>query len=344
MKALVTGDAGFIGSHIVERLLKDGHSVVVLDNFSTGKEENLSIVSDLLSANRYPLNAETSTNRYTLIRGDIRSYEACLKACSGVDVVFHQAALRSVPKLMKTSHDYNDVSIDGTLTLLEAARECKVKRFVFASSSSVYGDPDTFPEREDFYPMLIFPYALLKLAGEYYCRIFNENFGVEYVSLRYFNVYGPRQALDDEYAVVAPKFINCILNDEPPPIFGNGKQSRDFVYIDNVVEANIFAATVPLCDTRYEIRDTNANRYPLVFNIANGQDNTVLGLVEVLNKIMGKNIKPEFLDPRPGDVFKTHADISRAKQFLGYKPKVGFEEVLRRTVEYWKNQRIVNRV
>ena len=355
MKALVTGGAGFIGSHIVERLLKDGHSVVVLDNFSTGREENLSFVSDLLSANRYPLttnlsanryplNANLSANRYTLIRGDIRSYETCLKACSGVDVVFHQAALRSVPKSMKAPHDYNDVNIDGTLTLLEAARECKVKRFVFASSSSVYGDPDTFPEREDFYPMLISPYALSKLAGEYYCRIFNENFGVECVSLRYFNVYGPRQALDDEYAVVVPKFINCILNDEPPPIFGNGKQSRDFTYIDNVVEANILAATVPLRDTRYEIRDTNANRYPLVFNIANGQDNTVLGLVEVLNKIMGKNIKPEFLGPRPGDVFKTHADISKAKQFLGYEPKVGFEEGLRRTVEYWKKQRIVNRV
>ena len=156
--------------------------------------------------------------------------------------------------------------------------------------------------------------------------------------MRYFNVYGPRQALDDEYAVVVPKFTNCILNDEPPPIFGNGKQSRDFTHIDNVVEANILAATVSLRDTRYEIRGTN------VFNIANGKDNTVLHLVEVLNKIIGKDIKPEFLDPRPGDVFKTHADISKAKQFLGYKPKVDFEEGLRRTVEYWKNQRIAYRV
>jgi len=362
MKALVTGGAGFIGSHIVERLLKDGHSVVVLDNFSTGRPENLSFVcgdsesGDLVAWCHSDTNNSSETGDlvswchgdFTLIRGDIRSHETCLKACEGIDVVFHQAALRSVPKSMKAPHDYNDVNIDGTLTLLEAARECKVKRFVFASSSSVYGDPDTFPEKEDFYPMLISPYALSKLAGEYYCRIFNENFGVECVSLRYFNVYGPRQALDDEYAVVVPKFINCILNDEPPPIFGNGKQSRDFTYIDNVVEANLLAATVDLSSPRHPrsyTRDSGSNYtlhpapYTLVFNIANGQDNTVLGLVEVLNKIMGKNIKPKFLDPRPGDVFKTHADISKAKQFLGYDPKVDFEEGLRRTVEYWRAQR-----
>ena len=371
MKALVTGGAGFIGSHIVERLLKDGHSVVVLDNFSSGRPENLSFVSggsksaDLINWCHNDTNNSSETcdfvtwhhGGFMLIRGDIRGYSTCLKACRGVDVIFHEAALRSVPKSMKAPHDYNDVNIDGILNMLEAARENKVRRFVFASSSSVYGDPGTFPEKEDFYPMLISPYALSKLAGEYYCRIFHENFGVECVSLRYFNVYGPRQALDDEYAVVVPKFIHCILNDEPPPIFGNGLQSRDFTYIDNVVEANILAATAPLTsqgrnvtkspgvsgalrnahDTQYPAPNT---QYPtphtLVFNIANGSDNTVLHLVDVLNKIIGKDIKPKLLPVRAGDVFKTHADISKARKYLGYEPKVDFEEGLSRTVEYFR--------
>jgi len=332
MKALVTGGAGFIGSHIVERLLKDGHSVVVLDNFSSGREENLSFVS----------NYALSANRYTLIRGDIRGYSTCLKASRGVDVIFHEAALRSVPKSMKAPHDYNDVNIDGILNMLEAARENKVRRFVFASSSSVYGDPPKFPEKEDFYPLLISPYALSKLAGEYYLRVFSENYGLEAVALRYFNVYGPRQALDDEYAVVIPKFIHCILNDEPPPIFGNGLQSRDFTYIDNVVEANILAATVPLTS---HVPASKASGRPtsLVFNVANGKDNTVLHLVEVLNKIIGKDIKPKLLPVRAGDVFKTHADISKIQTILGFKPLVDFEEGLRRTVEYWKGKRLAIR-
>ena len=311
MRYLVTGGAGFIGSHIVERLLKEGHSVRVLDNFFTGKRENLSF-------------AKTQA-KFELIEGDIRDKAICSKSCEGVDVVFHQAALRSVPKSMEIPHDFNAVNIDGTLNLLEACREHKVKRFVFASSSSVYGDTDKFPEREDAYPLLISPYALSKLAGEYYCRIFSENFGVETVSLRYFNVFGPRQALDDEYAVVIPKFINCIMNDKQPPIFGNGKQSRDFTYIDNVVEANILAATTPgiKCE---------------VFNVANGKDNTVLYLVEALNKIFGKGLKPTFLPVRAGDVFRTCADISRIKSKLSFKPKVDFDEGLKKTVGWFKQK------
>jgi UDP-N-acetylglucosamine 4-epimerase len=230
-KFLVTGGAGFIGSNIVERLLKDGHFVRVLDNFFSGRRENLSFAQILGAKN------------YELIEGDIRDKATCAKACEGVDYVLHQAALRSVPKSMKDPESYNDVNINGTLYMLQAASTAQVKRFVLASSSSVYGDTDKFPEREDAYPLLISPYALSKLAGEYYCRIFSEHFGLEAVCLRYFNVFGPRQALDDEYAVVIPKFIHCILHDEQPPIFGTGKQSRDFTYIDNVVQQASLNAT-----------------------------------------------------------------------------------------------------
>ncbi|MCX5701483.1 MAG: SDR family oxidoreductase [Candidatus Omnitrophica bacterium] len=323
MKFLVTGGAGFIGSHIVERLLKEGHFVRVLDNFYTGKPENLSFTSELRTPN------------YELIKGDIRDKATCEAACNGIDFVLHQAALRSVPKSMQAPHDYNEVNIDGTLNMLEACRENKVKRFVFASSSSVYGDTDKFPEKEDAYPLLISPYALSKLAGEYYCRIYSEHFKLETVCLRYFNVFGPRQALDDEYAVVIPKFIHCILHDQQPPIFGTGKQSRDFTYIDNVVDANILSATVKLPTPNSQL-PTNAVVHK-VFNVANGKDNTVLQLVDSLNKIIGKNIKPQFLPVRAGDVFRTSADISRIKKILKFEPKVSFEEGLRKTVEHFRN-------
>jgi nucleoside-diphosphate-sugar epimerase len=368
MRYLVTGGAGFIGSHIVERLLKAGHFVRVLDNFSSGKRENLAFVGTVPVKANLKLQKGTvpKSSNFELIEGDIRDKTTCNKAYQGIDIISHQAALRSVPKSMQAPHEYNEVNIDGTVNLLEAARENKIKRFVFASSSSVYGDTYKFPEREDAYPLLISPYALTKLAGEYYCRIFSEHFGLETVCLRYFNVFGPRQALDDEYAVVIPKFIHCILNDQQPPIFGTGKQSRDFTYIDNVVEANILAATQELEGSvppagggtpglpaaiaahptlRYvgvgvgrgaSVSDPNASAH-YVFNVANGKDNTVLQLVEVLNKIIGKNIKPKFLPVRPGDVFRTCADISRINKILGFKPQVGFEEGLKRTVEYFKN-------
>ena len=310
-KYLVTGGAGFIGSHIVERLLKEGHFARVLDNFSSGKEENLVFTKGL------------GKDKFELIRADIRDKAACDSACAGVDYVLHQAALRSVPKSMEDPESYNDVNINGTLFLLQAASKHKVKRLAMASSSSVYGDTDKFPEEESAYPLLISPYALSKLAGEYYCRIFSEFFNLETVCLRYFNVFGPRQALDDEYAVVIPKFIHCIINDQPPPIFGTGKQSRDFTYIDNVVQANILAATTP--GIKHE-----------VFNVANGKDNTVLELVDALNKIIGKNIEPKFLPVRAGDVFRTLADVSKIKAKLGYEPKVDFKQGLRRTVDWFK--------
>jgi nucleoside-diphosphate-sugar epimerase len=336
MKFLVTGGAGFIGSNIVEALLtskarelspqgnvSEQVFVRVLDNFFTGKRENLAFAHDAIR-----------NTQYELIEGDIRDKSTCDAACRGIDYVLHQAALRSVPKSLEEPESYNEVNIGGTLNMLQAAAKNKVKRLVFASSSSVYGDTDKFPEREDAYPLLISPYALSKLAGEYYCRIFSEHYGLETVCLRYFNVFGPRQALDDEYAVVIPKFIHCILHDEQPPIFGTGKQSRDFTYIDNVVKANILTATIDVRGTR------TADRVPAmhdVFNVANGNDNTVLQLVEYLNKIIGKNIKPQFLPVRPGDVFRTLADIAKIKAKLGFEPKVDFEEGLRRTVNYFRS-------
>ncbi len=309
-KFLVAGGAGFIGSNITEYLLKEGHFVRVLDNFLSGKEENLAFTKGL------------GKDKFELIRGDIRDTAACEKACEGMDYVSLQAALRSVPQSMKHPEDYNDVNINGVLFMLQAASKKKVKRLVFASSSSIYGDTDKFPQKEEHLPLLISPYALSKLAGEYYCRIFSEFFNVETVCLRYFNVFGPKQALDDEYAVVVPKFIHCIMNDQQPPIFGTGKQSRDFTFISNVVSANVLAATTP--GIKHE-----------VFNVANGKDNTVLELVDIVNKIMGKNIKPKFLDARAGDVLKTHADISKIKSRLNYKPLVSFEEGLKKTVQYF---------
>ncbi len=232
-KFLIAGGAGFIGSSIAEHLIKQGHYVRVLDNFFSGKESNLDFAKGL------------GKDKFELIRGDIRDRAICEKACEGMDALTLQAALRSVPKSMEDPESYNDVNINGILCMLKAASKQKVKRFVFASSSSVYGNTDQFPQVESQYPLLISPYALSKLAGEYYCRIFSEFFNVETVCLRYFNVFGPKQALDDEYAVVIPKFIHCIMNDQPPPIFGNGKQSRDFTYIENVISANVLSMTKP---------------------------------------------------------------------------------------------------
>ena len=309
MRFLVTGGAGFIGSHITDYLLKEGHSVRVLDNFFTGKRENLR--SAMESAN------------FELIEGDIRDKKICEKASDGSDFIIHQAALRSVPKSMNDPESYNEVNINGTLFMLQAAAKNKVKRLVFASSSSVYGDVDKFPEREDFLPRLISPYALSKLAGEHYCRIFSEFFGLETVCLRYFNVFGPRQALDDEYAVVIPKFINCILKGEAPPIFGTGKQSRDFTFVENVVQANVQACLIPAIKHG-------------IFNVANGKDHTILELVELINKILKKKVEPVFLPVRPGDVFRTCADISAIRKALKFNPRASFEEGLRVTVESFK--------
>ncbi|PIQ84938.1 MAG: LPS biosynthesis protein WbpP [Candidatus Omnitrophica bacterium CG11_big_fil_rev_8_21_14_0_20_43_6] len=304
---LVTGGAGFIGSHIVEALVKQAKFVRVLDNFSSGKMSNLKGLE----------------SKIDLVKGDICSKATCIKATKGIDFVLHQAALRSVPKSLVEPHAYNRVNIDGTLNMLEASRQNKVERFVFASSSSVYGDVNEYPEKENFVPRPISPYALSKLTGEYYCKIFSLYFGLPTVTLRYFNVFGPRQAFDDDYAVVIPKFIDCLLNNQSPPIFGNGRQSRDFTFVQNAVSANLLAA----CSSKVKHG---------VFNVANGKDISVLDLVKILNEILGKNIRPRFLAKRAGDVFKTLADISLAAKLLNFKPKVNFLEGLKITVDFWK--------
>lgn len=306
---LVTGGAGFIGSHIAEILAGKGAFVRVLDNFSSGKMQNL----------------QGFIREVELIRGDIRDRNTCFKATKGIDFVLHQAALRSVPKSMERPREFNQVNIDGTLNMLEASLVNKIKRFVFASSSSVYGDVDRFPQEENFLPKPISPYALTKLTGEHYCKIYSSQFGLSTVSLRYFNVFGPRQSLDDEYAVVVPKFITCALKNEHYPIYGTGRQSRDFTYISNVVQANILAAK-------------KVGLKAGVFNIAGGRDYTLLELVKILNKITRKNIKAVFLDKRPGDVFKTRADLSRTKKILGFSPVTGFIEGLRLTVNYFEKK------
>jgi nucleoside-diphosphate-sugar epimerase len=304
---LVTGGAGFIGSHIVEALVKQGQYVRVLDNFSSGRISNLKGLE----------------KKIDLVRGDICSKATSVKATKQIDFVLHQAALRSVPKSMIQPHAYNRVNIDGTLNMLEASAQNKVKRFVFASSSSVYGDQKDYPQKESFVPSPISPYALSKLTGEYYCKIFSLHFGLPAVVLRYFNVFGPRQSLDDDYAVVIPKFINCLLKNQPAPIFGNGRQSRDFTFVQNVVSANLLAA------------GAGKVKYG-VFNIATGKDRSVLELVKILNKILGKDIPPKLLPIRPGDVFKTLADIGKSAKLLNFKPEVNFIDGLRITVDFWK--------
>lgn len=312
-KYLITGGAGFIGSNIAEVLIKQGDLVRVLDNFSSGYEENLHFAKGL------------PAGKLEIVRGDISNVADCERSCEGVDYVLHQAGLKSVPKSLKDPLSYNHVNIDGILFLLQAASKYKVKRFVFASSSSVYGNTDKFPQREDHLSLLISPYALSKLAGEYYCRIFSEFFNVETVALRYFNVFGPKQALDDEYSAVIPKFINAILNNEPPPIFGNGKQSRDFTYIDNVVSANIIAATTP--GLKHE-----------VFNAAVGKEYSVLDIVDGINRILGKKVEPKFLPVRAGDIFRSNSDISKIQRMTPYKPLVSFDDGLQKTVEYFRKK------
>ncbi|MFC1808110.1 NAD-dependent epimerase/dehydratase family protein [Candidatus Omnitrophota bacterium] len=321
---LVTGGAGFIGSHLAEYLYNNGQYVRVLDDFSSGKEENLSFAPNVGAA------SGREKNTFDLIRGDIRNKETCLKACDGIDYVLHQAALRSVPKSMSRPHEYNAVNIDGTINVLDSALRKGVLRVVLASSSSIYGDTSKFPQGESDTPLLISPYALTKLAAEYYSRVYSINHGLETVNLRYFNVFGPRQSLDDEYAVVIPKFITCMLNDESPPVHGDGTQSRDFTYIDNIVQANILSATA-------------ANLKCEVFNVACGSDNSILDIVNSVNKIINKDIKPKFEPSRQGDVKRTLANVDKIKRLTGFQPRVSFEEGLKTTVEWFSNNLLLQK-
>ncbi len=304
---LVTGGAGFIASHITEALLRKGHQVRVIDDLSSGRLENLSHIKD----------------KVEFLKGDIRDRALVKKAMKEIEYVIHAAAWRSVPKSMADPYGYTDVNVLATVSLLEEAVKEKVKRFVCVSSSSVYGDTDKMPLNEDMPTRPISPYAASKLADELFCGLFWRGFKLEAVSVRYFNVFGPRQSLENEYAVVVPKFIVCLMKGEQPPIYGDGKQSRDFTYVDNVVEGTILASQTPGVGGES-------------FNIALGEEHTVLDLLEQLNKIMGLNIKPKLIPPRPGDVRRTLADPSKAMKLLKWKGSVNFAEGLRKTVDWFK--------
>lgn len=309
-KILVTGGAGFIGSHIVDRLVNEGACVIVFDNLSSGKIENIA----------------QHKGKIKFIQKDLRDDSALEEALEGVELISHQAALRSVPKSMERPLEYHEVNVTATLKLFLKAKEKGIKRIAFASSSSVYGERFDFPEKESDCPKPISPYAATKLIDEHYAYLFSKQFSLGVVALRYFNVYGPRQSLDDEYAVVIPKFITCLLEGKNPPIYGDGEQMRDFTYVENVVEANILALTKPAVEGE-------------VFNIGNGLPNSVNGLLKSLNKIMNKNTSAVYLPLRPGDVRKTHSDISKAAKLLGWQPKIGFEEGLKKAVEWFKSRR-----
>ncbi|UCG34813.1 MAG: SDR family oxidoreductase [Candidatus Omnitrophota bacterium] len=306
-KVLVTGGAGFIGSHIVDRLVAIGARVVVLDNLFTGKIENI----------------EHNLDKIKFIQKDLTDDTALEEALEGIEFVSHQAALRSVPKSVEIPLDYQEVNATGTLKLLLKAKDKGVKRVVFASSSSVYGERVDFPEKEKDLPQPLSPYAATKLFGESWGYIFSQLYAVEMVSLRYFNVFGPRQSLENQYAVVVPKFINCLLNGKNPPIYGDGEQERDFTYIDNVVEANLVAL---------EKEGVTGE----VFNVADGSPKSVNYLLNSLKEITAINIDPVYEDLRPGDVRKTYADISKAKKLLGWQPKVDFYSGLKKTVTWFK--------
>ncbi len=280
MKFLVTGGAGFIGSNIVEELLKRGHTVRVLDNFATGKRENL----------------KEFNSDIELLEGDIRSYHIVRQAVKDIEVILHQAALPSVPRSINDPITTNEVNVMGTLNILDAAKDAGVRRIVYASSSSVYGDNPELPKREDMLPNPLSPYAVSKLAGEKYCQVFAKLYGIETVILRYFNVFGPRQDPNSQYSAVIPKFIKAIKEDKQPVIYGDGTQSRDFTYVSNVVEGNILAATKEI-------------ESGLVMNCATHGQMTLNELVNQLNKILGKEIKPVYDKPRPGEIKHSFADI-----------------------------------
>ena len=304
---LVTGGAGFIGSHTVDRLLSQQHQVRVLDDLSSGKLDNLAHVK----------------GRIEFVQGDIQDRTLMPSVMKGIEYALHIAAWRSVPKSMSDPMGYTDANVVGTANVLDAAVKAKVKRVVCVSSSSVYGETDAVPLREDQPCRPISPYACSKLVNEEYCGLFTRAYGLETACVRYFNVFGPRQSLENDYAVVIPKFISCLLKQQSPPVYGDGKQSRDFTYVDNVVEGTIAASQAPGVSGE-------------VFNIALGEEHSLLDLLKHLNTIMGLSIKPDFQPPRAGDVRRTLADPSKAARLLKWKGTIRFEEGLRRTVDWFR--------
>lgn len=303
---LVTGGAGFIGCNIVRRLLAEGHEVRVLDNFSTGSRDSLRDID------------------VELIEGDLTSYHMVQRAVAGVDYVLHQGALPSVPRSVIDPIASVNVNVLGTLNVLQAAQEAGVNRIIYASSSSIYGDSRELPLRERVLPSPKSPYAASKLAGEHLCRAFHKTYGLETIILRYFNVFGPHQNPYSQDSAVIPSFIMAGLSDCPAIVFGDGRQSRDFTFVDNVIDANLTAASAPEeCVGR-------------AFNIGSGQRHTLLDVLDALENILGTAIKRELRDPRPGDVEHSYADVEAAREYLGHEPMVGFQEGLERTVTWFR--------
>lgn len=308
---LVTGGAGFIGSNLCEALLDMGHEVRCLDNFSTGKRENL--------------DSFANNARFELIEGDIRDLDTCVKACEGVDYVTHQAAWGSVPRSIEHPLLYEEINIRGTLNMLEAARRNKVRRFVLASSSSVYGDDERLPKKEGQEGAVLSPYALTKLTNEEYARLYTKLYGLPAVALRYFNVFGRRQDPDGAYAAVIPRFVRALMKGEAPLIHGDGLQSRDFTYIKNVIQANIkaFLAGDAACGRAY--------------NIAFGSQITLRDMYGIISQTMGREeIAPVLGPPRAGDIRHSNADISKARQMLGYEPEWDFRQGIAETIAWYK--------
>ena len=304
---LITGGAGFIGSNLAHALVARGESVRILDDFSTGRPQNLQGMAE----------------RVEILRGDLRDPEAVARAVHGVEIVLHQAALNSIPRSIKEPGPTNAVNVVGTLLLLEAARAAGVRRVVYASSSSVYGDTPDLPKTEDLPLRPKAPYGVSKLAAELYCRVFTQVYGLETVSLRYFNVFGPRQHPDSEYAAVVPRFLRRMLAGKRPVIFGDGEQSRDFTPVDNVVEANLLAAE--------SVRGVGD-----AFNVACGQANTLNQVVAWINEGLGVRLEPAYDPPRPADIRHSYAAVRKAETGLGYRPSLGVREGLQRTIEWFK--------
>ena len=303
---LVTGGAGFIGSHIVEALVTKGEQVRVIDNLSTGRRENLQHLQDDIE----------------FMEGDLRDQETVGRSVTGVDVVIHQAALPSVPQSIKDPQGSTENNLTATLHLLMAARDAGVKRVVYASSCAVYGDSPILPKQEDFLPAPLSPYAVSKLAGEYYCRVFHQLYGLETVCLRYFNIFGPRQDPLSEYAAVIPKFITLALDKKPLMVYGDGEQSRDFLFVANVVEANLLA-----CETEGAAGEQ--------FNVGCGARISLNRLIKELKTIVDDDLEVEYTVPRPGDIKHSQASIEKVSIRMGYEANVSFEEGLRRTVEWF---------
>lgn len=307
---LVTGGAGFIGSNLCEVLLEKGYKVKCLDNLSNGKQKNV----DLFINNP----------NYTFIKGDIRDYNTCLNACDGVDYVLHQAAWGSVPRSIEMPLLYEEINVKGTLNMMQAASEKKVKKFVYASSSSVYGDEPNLPKKEGGEGNLLSPYALTKMVNEQYGKIYSKLYGLDTYGLRYFNVFGKRQDPNGAYAAVIPKFIKQLLNNEQPVINGDGKQSRDFTYIDNVIEANLKA-----CKASPDYAGE-------AFNIAHGGREYLIDIYSHIARALNKNILPKFGPERLGDIKHSNADISKAMKMLEYNPQWNFEAGLDVAIKWYK--------